>query len=477
MQGTILIIDGASSTRAHLAQQLISACFTVSESPSIADAASDLRRARPALIISAMQLVDGSAAEARQRFDRECGLGDVPMIALSDAADERSARLEALDAGIDEVLSLPLDDMVLQARIRSLLRQRPESTEMHLCEEAAQFARPAAPDMPSAPVRQSRVAVVARDMGMAQRWSDEIARDCGYDLSAHPFDAIQPLMQDPVPDVIVIALDNIASGPGLRLIADLRSRTGTRDAILIAIAEPADAGLASDALDRGAQDAIYRGFDVAELRARIATQLRLHEKMLRQRDSLRNGLRAAIEDSMTGLYNRRYAMAELARMAGPATTEPYAVLLADIDHFKRINDSHGHLAGDAILTQAAARLRGAMKPGEFVARFGGEEFLIVLPACDGPSAQKRAQAIRQAFCEHPFALPKGSGSSAQDPAIAVSLSIGVTLASPNPHGQINGPSERDFVEQLIADADRALYCAKRAGRNCVVMGGPQPAAA
>jgi two-component system, cell cycle response regulator len=126
---------------------------------------------------------------------------------------------------------------------------------------------------------------------------------------------------------------------------------------------------------------------------------------------------------------------------------PFSVILADIDHFKKINDRFGHLSGDEVLFETANRIRSCVRSYDSVGRYGGEEFLIIVPGCDQSVAFQVAEKIRQTICQVPFSLPQGP--------LAVTLSLGVCTRS----GE--GSSEA-----LLLAADSALYQAKESGRNC-----------
>ncbi|MEV6635160.1 GGDEF domain-containing protein [Actinoplanes sp. NPDC051470] len=160
--------------------------------------------------------------------------------------------------------------------------------------------------------------------------------------------------------------------------------------------------------------------------------------------------RLAVTDGLTGLYNRRHLTATVdeadAESVGSNST---AFMVIDIDHFKSINDTYGHLAGDDVLRGVAARLSAASREHDLVARYGGEEFVILLPDTDEPTIRKVAERLRRAIGDEPFRTPSGR-------AITVTTSIGVALAT--------GP---DRLNNLMERADRALYQSKRAGRDRV----------
>lgn len=478
MQGTILIIDGVASNRMLLKSELSAACFQVVEADGIQDAIEQSVHKRPDLIVSAMSLPDGTAKQAKMRIARHTRLANVPMIVLA-AKDCLMDPLSALCVGIDEVLAHPLDNNLFQARIRSLLRTQDAIEELafRVGEFASDFSDTFGSgsqaevatgfSMPPQAVYDHRttaatthnsatVALVSTSSEKLQTWKLGLNRRLPFGLRAVNYTAIHSLMQAPVPDVIVLELDHRAPDQGLRLVSDLRARASTRNSIVIAMSTSPAPALMAEALDRGAHDVLLAGFHPEELSLRISTQLGYKSRSDQLRRSLKDGLRAASEDPMTGLKNRRYAKPFLSRvMANAAATNcDYAVMMADLDHFKRVNDAHGHPAGDAVLIEAARRLRAALTPEDLLARVGGEEFMIVLPNVDSANIENRAQELCNAISATPFQV------YGTDTPISVTISIGVVRGGVAP--------QKSGVE-LIAAADAALYLAKTAGRNQVVL--------
>lgn len=176
----------------------------------------------------------------------------------------------------------------------------------------------------------------------------------------------------------------------------------------------------------------------------------------------RRFLRASFEDSLTGLANRRYAIGRLsdAIAAAARSHSTFVIALADVDHFKRVNDRFGHATGDAALRQIARELRDFYRASDLVARFGGEEFLILLPDADCDGAVERLRQFHAHFAATPIATHSRVNGS-----IRLTLSVGVAVY----------PRDGDTIEQLLARADERLYAAKEAGRNrvAVARGGGQ----
>ena len=205
MQGTILVIDGVSTNRIVLKVQLTAACFQVLQADSLSAAMALMKDNRPDLVLTAMSLPDGDAADVKRALDRmQHGTG-VPVIALS-ANNDRGTRIMALSAGIDEVLPQPVDDMILQARIRSLLRMRMQEDDLHLREDGVAAFVMAPKDAAGGQISQpdASVALVCHDLQTAHKWKARLGASVGYSLRAYNVDAIQDLMRTPVPDVIVI---------------------------------------------------------------------------------------------------------------------------------------------------------------------------------------------------------------------------------------------------------------------------------
>jgi diguanylate cyclase (GGDEF)-like protein len=209
-------------------------------------------------------------------------------------------------------------------------------------------------------------------------------------------------------------------------------------------------------LSSGAHDHLAKPWDVRELLARVQVGERfvhLHNELVEAREALRF---QAMHDGLTGLLNRAalstVLMRELERSSRERTQ--VGVVLLDLDHFKDINDGHGHQVGDAVLREVAARLRRSLRAYDDAARYGGEEFLLVLPSCDRAEAAQVAERVRTAVSSEPV--------NVVDQNLFVSVSAGVATS-------VDGSCD---MEELVRAADQALYRAKRAGRNCVRIAEP-----
>jgi two-component system, cell cycle response regulator len=208
----------------------------------------------------------------------------------------------------------------------------------------------------------------------------------------------------------------------------------------------------------GADDYVSKPFDPQELRMRLSAGRRIVElqaELVTARESLRY---MATHDSLTGLVNRAEILDRLQRELDRSDREKVCigVLLADIDHFKIVNDTLGHTAGDRVLTEVGSRMRTSLRSYDVVGRYGGEEFLIILPGCDGPSMLRQAERVRSVVADQPV--------TCTELPVRVSVSIGAVSRHADDGQDLNA---------LVRAADAALYRAKGAGRNQVALAEPQ----
>jgi diguanylate cyclase (GGDEF)-like protein len=257
------------------------------------------------------------------------------------------------------------------------------------------------------------------------------------------------LQQERPPDLLI--LDWVMPGiDGMELCRRIRERQSpSYQYILVVTANDARQDVVRG-LEAGADDYLTKPFDKGELRARLRVGTRiltLQEDLIRAREDLRF---QATHDVLTGIWNRRAILdllhCEIERAARFRAST--GVLMLDLDQFKKINDTYGHLTGDAVLKETAQRITQVVRSYDFVGRYGGEEFLVLLPGCDKEQAEQSGERIRLAVTATPLIVGESG--------ISVTISIGATAT-------IGGPET-----EVLAKADAALYQAKNAGRNRTV---------
>ncbi len=457
MAARILIADGMTTNRITLCSVLKGArheTITVDHADGLVKTA-EIRQ--PALILLDRDL-PGGGLTALARLRAKPATRSIPVI-LTLTENLPSARLEGLRAGADDLVTRPFTPILLLARIRSLLRSRETAEalqaraltvrEMGFAEDAPIFTHP------------GRAAFVAATLPEAERARRDLQDHTAHGVGALDVEqALTAAESNRTPDVLVIGAGRCGPTHVLRLLADLRSHASARHSAIIVIHDPEDTDTAAMALDLGASDLLETGFDPKELAHRIDVQLRRKREADSLRAAVEERLRLAVEDPLTGLFNRRYAMAHLQQILEQENAgERVCVLLVDIDRFKTVNDRFGHATGDAVLTEVAHRLRDNLRGMDMVARIGGEEFLIIMRDTNPEAALAAAERLCSVVRETAVTCP---GRAMRVP---VTVSIGMAMTAP-----------KDTAEGAIDRADTALYNSKNAGRDMVTVSPPQFAA-
>jgi two-component system, cell cycle response regulator len=303
------------------------------------------------------------------------------------------------------------------------------------------------------PTKACERVLVADDSPMMRTVLRNWLEGWGYQVSVAEdgAKAWEMLQAEPVPQIVI--LDWMMPGlDGLELCSMIRKRDMLPyQYILLVTSKDAKEDLVRG-LEAGADDYLSKPFERSELRARLRTARRiltLQDEQAKIREALHF---QATHDALTGIWNRR-AILEMMRREfeiAARSSGTIGVILLDVDHFKHVNDAHGHLAGDAVLKEIANRIQQVVRSYDLAGRYGGEEFLIVLPDCDAERIQNCAERIRSAIANSPI-LAEGS-------SLTVTVSAGTKVLDP----------VRGTESDALAEADTALYQAKNTGRNRVI---------
>jgi len=258
------------------------------------------------------------------------------------------------------------------------------------------------------------------------------------------------ILQAPDAPRLVILDWGLPGLDGIQICRRLRQRPATPYTYMLLVTGRSDKEDIVNGLEAGADDYLVKPIDVLELNARLRAGRRildLQAQLLEAQEALRH---QATHDPLTGLGNRAAVLdtldRELAR--GFRESRPVGLLVIDVDHFKRVNDTHGHPAGDGVLREVGRRLSEVLRPYDTLGRYGGEEFLVILPDCDPGSMRRLAERLRHAIRDTAVDLPDG--------LIPVTISLG---------GACSDPATPGDASALLRTADQALYRAKRLGRD------------
>jgi two-component system cell cycle response regulator len=406
---------------------------------------------RPEIILLDVMMPGMDGFEVCQQLKADPRTADIPVVmvtALSEAAD----RLRGLEVGADDFLTKPVNDTALFARIRSLIRLRRMMEELRFREEictrfGSEDAKTGAEGFAPA-----EILLADEQLSEGSRIADAlapIAREVIRTVSA----AEAQELLNTTAELVILSL-TLPDGDPLRVVSHWRAREEFRQTAILLVGEESELLRLGKGLDLGANDYLVRPVDRNELLARARTQIRRKRLQDRLRENQQRSLSLALTDELTGLYNRRYLFAHLEELIARRAAAGFdiAVLVLDIDHFKSVNDRHGHLGGDDVLRELAQRMPRQVRSVDLVARFGGEEFVVVMPETDLIGAEIVAERLRAAIAKEPFLLLSSRER------VPITISIGVAAAE----------AADDSVDAILKRADDALYAAKNGGRDRVV---------
>ncbi|MEM6897801.1 MAG: diguanylate cyclase, partial [Pseudomonadota bacterium] len=455
MTGRVLIVDPVVTTRIVLKVKMAAAYFRVAHASSLEEAMAEVAAATPDVVLCEYDLPDGTAEDLQNALRAQ----SIPVIAIL-PEEEEGKRADVLAAKLGDVVSRPYDDRTLLARIRNLLRARTTQDELRLRADTSAALGFSEASQAFAPAM--RVGLVAETPSEGRSWKAALAKVMPHATEVlSPADILSGAEAERRFDALVVGLSNGNAQQRLHFVSSLRARRASRHTAILAVSPPDSSDIAITALDTGAGDVMARGFEPREAAQRVDRLLERSRVDEALRKSVEAGLEAAVTDPLTGLFNRRYAIPYLDRIARAAkrSHRSFALMLLDLDHFKRINDTHGHPVGDAVLVEFAKRLRGNLRSVDLVARLGGEEFLVAMPDSSLQQASVAAARLCALTREAPFAthlVPSG---------VALSVSVGLALGGDGVNAE--GMMLTCEVSALLENADHALYDAKAAGRDMV----------
>ena len=452
MTARVLVVDDIPANVKLLEARLLAEYFDVvtAEDGFKALAICDEEQVDIILLDIMMPGMDGF--EVCERLKANPKTAHIPVVMVT-ALDQPSDRVRGLKAGADDFLTKPVNDLQLIARVKSLVRLKAVSDELRMRAETA---------------RQIGIEEMLRSDGLMQTPGRVLVADGRASSQERIVRALKPVAEvDAVtepqaallkaasnPFELVIVNSNFEDYDPLRLCSQLRSLERTRFLPLLLVAEQGADDMVSRALDLGVNDYILRPIDPNELVARSLTQIRRKRYNEHLRLNLQHTMELAIVDGLTGLNNRRYLDNHLKILFDRAAVRgrPISICMTDIDRFKLVNDTYGHDVGDEVLREFATRIRSTVRGADLACRYGGEEFVVVMPDTPIELAASVAERLRAIVEDKPFYVRSIDGE------LSITASLGIATSN----AAFGTPDE------LLKHADRALYEAKHAGRNRVV---------
>ncbi|RMD88915.1 MAG: PleD family two-component system response regulator [Alphaproteobacteria bacterium] len=456
MTARVLVVDDVLPNVKLLEAKLSSEYFDVLCATSGPDALEIVQRERPDVVLLDVMMPGMNGFEVCRRIKEDESTTHIPVIMVT-ALDQISDKVAGLEAGAEDFLTKPVDDVALFARVRSLVRLKMMVDELRNREctgAALGWNKETKESIENIDPATTSVLIVEDNEKAAARMAH--ALESIATVSHIPGgENVADRVREKDYDLVIVSL-TMKEADGLRICSKLRNFEETRQVPILVIVDHGEHGSKQllRALEMGVNDYLIRPVERLELVARARTQIRRKRYADRLWENFHVSMQLAMTDAVTGLYNRHYLTSHLETLIRTArhNHKPLSLAMIDIDHFKAINDEHGHAVGDEVLQEFGRRLARNVRGVDLAARYGGEEFVVAMPDTSLRDAHRIAERLRQTIEAPPFSVSEGR-------VIPVTVSIG--LAALDDAIASGG--------QLVEKADMALYDAKNAGRNRVAL--------
>lgn len=454
MTARILVVDDIAANVKLLEARLMAEYFQVLTANTGHDALEICENGRCDIVLLDVMMPEMDGFEVCRRLKLNPKTAHLPVIMVT-ALDQPEDRVRGLEAGAEDFLTKPVNDLALITRVKSLVRLKLLTDELRLRATTGRdlgVERLLEIREGGSEAAKSRVMIVDDRPSSYERIVKFLAAEHGVTVIPDPHEALFRAADEDF-DAAVVSL-SINDFDALRLCSQLRSLERTRMLPILVVSEGDQDGSVLRALELGVNDYIRRPIDRNELLARMRTQIKHKRYNAMLRDSVQATIEMAVTDSLTGLHNRRYLDSHLEGLFDKAVgrEKPLSLIICDLDRFKTINDQYGHDVGDEVIREFATRVRKNVRNLDLACRFGGEEFVIVMPDTDIALARIVAERIRLEIASHPFVVKDGAAQ------LPITVSLGVSTLD----------GFEDSPEKMMKRADIALYNAKRAGRNQVI---------
>lgn len=452
MTARVLVVDDIEANVKLLEARLTVEYFETIIARSGHEALQICDREAPDVVLLDVMMPGMDGFEVCRRIKGNPKTQHVPVIMIT-ALDQPSDKVQGLEAGADDFLTKPVDDIALISRVKNLSRLKTLTDEMlKRASTSEQMGMGAGSDLncQNAGIG-GKILLVEDHPRSAERIIEELSHDQKIELETDPQTALMRLPEENF-DLLMVSL-SLTNADGLRLCSQVRSLDRIRHLPILIVTDPGEDARLLRGLEMGINDYLMRPIDKNEMQARVRTQIKRKRFSDNLRSQIDQSAEMAIMDPLTGLYNRRYMESHMRTLVHEAIQrgKPLSVLVADIDFFKAVNDAHGHDAGDEILKDFSNRLRENIRGIDLACRLGGEEFVVMMPDTDLAKAYIVGERLRQRIANDPFLTSQGK-------QLTITSSVGLAALE----------GVEDTPDALLKRADLALYSAKRDGRNRVV---------
>jgi two-component system cell cycle response regulator len=455
MTGRVLIVDDLEPNVKLLEAKLAHEYYDYESCFSGAEALEKVKIFQPDIILLDVMMpeMDGFEVCRHLKSDKETAYIPVVMVtALSETRD----RITGLEAGADDFITKPIDDIHLFARIKSLIRIKLMIDELRLRDKTDNEFGVLAQEGPSQELDESvRILIIEDDIIEAKQITDTLSQHGCFTETCEPKEAHDKAIHGNF-DLLIVSTQ-LDEEDGLRLCMHIRSQNETRRVPQLILVDADEREKMIKGLEMGVNDYLLTPVEPNELVARVRTQIRRKRYQDALRSNYEESLSMAVMDSLTKLYNRNYLDAHLVNIVEQAKQKntPLSVMTLDIDNFKEVNDKPGwgHHIGDEVLKEIAERILQNIRSTDLATRPGGEEFVIVMPSTNLNKAKTIAQRVHAGIGTTTFPISADPGN------VHITVSIGLSELNPN----------IDTHESLLQRADKALYQAKNSGRNQIIV--------
>ncbi|MCC8368587.1 MAG: PleD family two-component system response regulator [Rickettsia endosymbiont of Oxypoda opaca] len=449
MTANILIVDDIETNIKLLKAKLLNEYYTVFTAISGKEALSILEKDKIDVVLLDVMMPEMDGFEVCRQIKANPETTHIPVVMVT-ALSEVEDRVTGLEAGADEFLTKPINDTALFVRLKSLSRMKALIDELKLRNDTNALLGSPAIEMQDT-FNDKKILLINDDIVQARNIKQMLLKISpnvrviseSLELEATP---------EYIPDLVIIS-STLENEDPLRVSVVLRGKPEISGVVLILLVDEENLPIVMKGMELGINDYFIYPIEENELLARIRTQLRRKQYQDNLRNDLEQSVNLAAKDGLTGLFNRRYFDIHIKQMIEKANEGEISLhlLMCDVDDFKHVNDSYGHQAGDTVLKIVTRVLKNTFRVTDLIARFGGEEFTVLLSDMNMEQAIHTAERIRVKIECMDFQI------EGQPEPIHKTISIGVTEYK-------KGESVTDFIER----SDKAMYMAKTSGKNKVV---------